>query len=197
GHGAATAARSGETPDGRTFRGPYDAKPSKLSFRIGPGVAPLADVYSVRVFGCAGSTNVVVEAIDWAVEHGMQIISMSLGADFGPEDTADAEASEHAAEAGLIVVAAAGNAGQAPYFLGSPAAGDKTLAAAAMGSTAKLPGAVLTLNTGTQLTAQNNNAAALPGRSLPIFVLPVTAKTEPEGGSLGSARKRNDQANIP
>jgi len=195
-HVAGTAAGFGVKDDGTTFRGPYDANTPNVKFRIGPGVAPLADVYAVRVFGCTGSTDVVVEAIDWAVAHGMQIISMSLGSDFGPEDTADAEASEHAAEAGLIVVAAAGNAGQSPYFLGSPAAGDKTLAAAAMDSTAKFPGATLTLNTGTNLTAQNNNAAALPGRSLPIFVLPDTANTGAEGVSLGCNENEYNPANI-
>src|SRR5882762_986699 len=195
-HVAGTAAGFGVKDDGTTFRGPYDANTPNVKFRIGPGVAPLADVYAVRVFGCAGSTDVVVEAIDWAVEHGMQIISMSLGADFGPEDTADAEASEHAADAGLIVVAAAGNAGQSPYFLGSPAAGDKTLAAAAMDSTERFPGATLTLNTGTTLTAQNNNAAVLPGRSLPIFVLPDTAKTGAEGVSLGCDENEYDPAKI-
>src|SRR5882672_4981058 len=194
-HVAGTAAGFGVKDDGTTFRGPYDANTPSVKFRIGPGVAPQADVYAVRVFGCAGSTD-VVEAIDWAVEHGMQIISMSLGADFGPEDTADAEASEHAAEAGLIVVAAAGNAGQSVYFLGSPAAGDKTLAAAAMDSTATFPGATLTLNTGTKLTAQNNNAAALPGASLSIFVLPDTAGTGAEGVSLGCGENEYDPAKI-
>src|SRR5712664_3788048 len=195
-HVAGTAAGFGVNDDGTTFRGPYDANTPKVRFRIGPGVAPLADVYAVRVFGCAGSTNVVVEAIDWAVEHGMQIISMSLGADFGPSDTADAEASEQAAEAGLIVVAAAGNAGQCPYFLGSPAAGDKTLAAAAMDSTATFPGAMVTLNTGTKLQAQNNNAAALPSGALSIFVLPDTANTGAEGVSLGCDEKEYDPAKI-
>src|SRR5882762_7796685 len=195
-HVAGTAAGFGVKDDGSTFRGPYDANTPNVKFRIGPGVAPQADVYAVRVFGCVGSTDVVVEAIDWAVQHGMQIISMSLGADFGPEDTADAEASEHAAEAGLIVVAAAGNAGQSVYFLGSPAAGDKTLAAAAMDSTATFPGARLTLNTGTKLAAQNNNAAALPSASLSIFVLPDTAGTGAEGVSLGCGENEYDPAKI-
>src|SRR6266446_6505773 len=195
-HVAGTAAGFGVKDDGTTFRGPYDANTPNVKFRIGPGVAPLADVYAVRVFGCVGSTDVVVEAIDWAVKHGMQIISMSLGADFGPEDTADAEASEHAAEAGLIVVAAAGNAGQSVYFLGSPAAGDKTLAAAAMDSTATFPGAMVTLNTGTRLQAQNNNAAALPGASLSIFVLPDTAGPGAEGVSLGCGENEYDPAKI-
>src|SRR5438445_11944058 len=195
-HVAGTAAGFGVRDDGTTYRGPYDASTPNVKFRIGPGVAPQADVYAVRVFGCTGSTNVVVEAIDWAVAHGMQIISMSPGADFGPADTADAEASEHAAEAGLIVVAAAGNAGQAPYFLGSPAAGDKTLAAAAMDSTATFPGATLTLNTGTKLSAQNDNAAALPSASLSIFVLPDTAGTGAEGVSLGCDENEYDPRKI-
>src|SRR5437773_2111084 len=195
-HVAGTAAGFGVKDDGTTFRGPYDANTPNVKFRIGPGVAPLADVYAVRVFGCAGSTDVVVEAIDWAVEHGMQIISMSLCADFGPADTADAEASEHAAEAGLIVVAAAGNAGPSPYFLGSPAAGDKTLAAAAMDSTGKFPGATVTLNTGKTLQTQNDNAAALPSGSLSILVLPDTANTGAEGVSLGCEEKEYDPAKI-
>src|SRR5882762_8050633 len=195
-HVAGTAAGFGVKDDGSTFRGPYDANTPNVKFRIGPGVAPQADVYAVRVFGCVGSTDVVVEAIDWAVQHGMQIISMSLGADFGPEDTADAEASEHAADAGLIVVAAAGNAGQSPYFLGSPAAGDKTLAAAAMDSTERFPGATVMLNTGTKLTAQNNNAAAVPSASLSIFVLPDTAGTGAEKVSLGCDENEYDPAKI-
>ena len=195
-HVAGTAAGFGENADGTTFHGPYDANTPNRSFRIGPGVAPLADVYAVRVFGCVGSTNVVVEAIDWAVEHGMQIISMSLGADFGPSDTADAEAATQAAEAGLIVVSAAGNAGQSVYFTGSPAAADKTLAAAAMDSTATFPGANVTLNTGIRLTAQNNNAAVLPASSLPIFVLPDTSKTGTGGVSLGCDENEFDPAKI-
>ncbi|MFL5310483.1 MAG: S8 family serine peptidase [Myxococcales bacterium] len=185
-HVAGTAAGFGETVDGKTFHGPYDAKTPKLSFRIGPGVAPLADVYAVRVFGCAGSTDVVVEAIDWAVEHGMQIISMSLGADFGPSDTADAEAATQAADAGVIVVSAAGNAGQSVYFTGSPAAADKTLAAAAMDSTATFPVANVSLNTGKTLTALNSNdRPTLPSDPLSILVLPDTAGTGTGTVSLG------------
>jgi minor extracellular serine protease Vpr len=195
-HVAGTAAGFGENVDGSTFRGPYDANTPKHLFRIGPGVAPLADLFAVRVFGCNGATDVVVEAIDWAVEHGMDVISMSLGADFGPEDTADAEASEAAAEAGLIVVAAAGNAGPAPYILGSPAAGDKTLAAAAMDSTPNFLGATLTLNKGGPLTAQNDNNQTLPGGSFSIFVLPDTAGTGTEGVSLGCDETEYDPAKI-
>jgi subtilisin family serine protease len=173
-HVSGTVAGFGVNPDGTTFTGPYtSATPGTHQFRIGPGVAPKADLYAVRVFGCAGSTDVVVEAIDWSVRHGMQVISMSLGADFGPEDSADAEASEHAAEAGVIVVAAAGNAGPTVYFTGSPAAGDKVLSVAAMDSNspASFPAAKITLGTGKSIIAQNSNNASLPAGSLPIITL--------------------------
>ena len=40
---------------GTTYTGPYDATTyTNNTFRIGPGVAPKADLYAVRVFGCAG-----------------------------------------------------------------------------------------------------------------------------------------------
>ena len=64
--------------------GPYDASTPSKTWTIGPGVAPQADLYAIRVFGCAGSTDEVVPAIDWAVDNGMDVINMSLGAPFGP-----------------------------------------------------------------------------------------------------------------
>ncbi len=87
-HTSGTATGFGVTSAGTTFNGSYDASTPNQQFIIGPGVAPLADLYMVRVFGCVGSTNVVVDAIDWAVANDMQVISMSLGSLFGNEDNA-------------------------------------------------------------------------------------------------------------
>jgi subtilisin family serine protease len=171
-HTSGTAAGFGVTPDGHTFAGPYDNSAATRKYGIGPGVAPLADLYHVRVFGCAGSTNVVAEAIDWAVAHGANVISMSLGANFGTEDSADAEASEHAQEAGVIVVAASGNAGNVPYITSSPASGDKTVSVAAIDSQAGFPGAKVALSTGKTLTAIDANGASFSdGTTLPVVVL--------------------------
>src|SRR5690606_6058122 len=67
-HVAGTAGGSGVTADGETYTGPYDESTASQDFTVGPGVAPEVDLYAVRVFGCGGSTNVVVPAIDWAVD---------------------------------------------------------------------------------------------------------------------------------
>ncbi|HET9596702.1 MAG TPA: S8 family serine peptidase [Anaeromyxobacteraceae bacterium] len=172
-HVSGTATGFGVLADGSTFRGPYTALTvSGNSWRIGPGVAPLADLYSVRVFGCEGSTDVVVDAIDWAVKNGMNVINMSLGSTFGGPDTADALASENAAKGGIMVVASAGNDGPRPYMTGSPASGDRVISVAAMDSTPLFPGAIVTLSPSGSITAQNNNGAPLPGGSLKVVVLP-------------------------
>jgi minor extracellular serine protease Vpr len=169
-HTAGTAAGFGVL-NNATYTGPYNSAAYSQSFQIGPGVAPKADIYSVRVFGCAGSTNVVTDAINWAVQHNMDVISMSLGGDFGDANTSDAIAVHNAVNAGITVVSASGNSGPAPYITSSPASGTGGITAAAMDGTAGFPGVTIALNTGTNVQAINANAAPLPGGSLPIIVL--------------------------
>ena len=72
------------------------------------------------MFGCYGSTDVVVDAIEWAVDNDMDVINMSLGSRYGTADSADAIASDNAAKAGVVVVASAGNSGDLRYITGSP-----------------------------------------------------------------------------
>jgi subtilisin family serine protease len=135
GHGTGTAsliAGFGENSDGTTYTGAYDAtNPNMSSLKISPGFAPKALLYPVRVFGCAGSTNVVVEAIDWAITNHMDVINMSLGSDEGFADDPDAVAAANAASMGIIVCSAAGNAGDSYYIHSSPASATGTLSVAA------------------------------------------------------------------
>ena len=72
------------------------------SLKISPGFAPKALLYPVRVFGSAGSTNVVTEAIDWAIANHMDVINMSLGSNEGYADDPDAVAASNAAAAGSL-----------------------------------------------------------------------------------------------
>jgi subtilisin family serine protease len=171
-HVAGTVAGFGVTAAGATYSGPYvgDAFVTG-AFNIGPGVAPKADLYAVRVFGCAGSTEMVVEAIDWAVNSKMDVINMSLGSAFGTPDSADALAAAHAAKAGVVVVASAGNAGPNPYLTGSPASGDGVISVAAVDGRPSFPGAVLSLASGQTLSAQDSNGAQLPTGTLKTVVL--------------------------
>ncbi|MEM2141733.1 MAG: S8 family serine peptidase [Candidatus Thorarchaeota archaeon] len=76
------------------------------------GVAPKASIYAVRVLNDqgSGSTSGIIAGIDWAVNNGMDIISMSLGG--GSYDSAFNEAINRAYNAGIVVVAASGNDGK-------------------------------------------------------------------------------------
>ena len=178
-HVAGTAAGYGVKADGTTYGGPYNsAAYTPGAFRIGPGVAPQANIYSFRVFGCNGSTDVVAEAIDDAVAAGVDVISMSLGSNFGvisntdAGDLAEGTAVANAVAAGIVVVAASGNAGPVPYITSTPAAFDGAISVAATDALAGLPVATLALTPGAPITAQNSNSGAFAnGTNYPIVVL--------------------------
>jgi minor extracellular serine protease Vpr len=171
-HTAGTAAGFGVL-NNATYTGPYNSAAYQQHFQIGPGVAPKADLYAVRVFGCAGSTDVVTDAINWAVANNMDVISMSLGSDFGDANTSDAIAVHNAVLAGITVVSASGNAGPAPYITSSPASGTGGITAAAMDGTAAFPGARLALtgNPNPILVQDSNGASVTNGTQYPIVVL--------------------------
>ncbi|MDQ2934783.1 MAG: S8 family serine peptidase [Chloroflexota bacterium] len=170
-HTAGTAAGFGVTAAGATYHGPYNQSTHNNAFTVGPGVAPEADLYALRVFGCAGSTSLTVDAIDWAVDHDMDVINMSLGSALGRGDDPAAVASNNAAAAGVIVVASAGNEGPSPYIGGSPATATGAISVAALDTIASTPGAALSLSTGQTINGQNSNSAALLRSSVPIVVL--------------------------
>lgn len=127
-HVSGTIAGFGVNADGTTYTGPYDSSTPISSMRIGPGVAPKATLYALRVFGCDGSTNVVGEAVDWAMDPNgdgdtsdhLDVINLSLGSDFGSPEDADAIAMNRAAELGITPVVASGNAGDLYNTGGSP-----------------------------------------------------------------------------
>jgi minor extracellular serine protease Vpr len=172
-HVAGTATGFGVLANGHTYTGPYnDTTISGNSWLVGPGVAPKADLYSIRVFGCEGSTDVTVDAIEWAVDHDMDVINMSLGSPFGSADEPSAVAASNAAKDGVIVVASAGNNGQSPYLSGSPASGTGVISVAASDPTSGFPGATVALSTGTSSTAINANGIPFAdGTTLPVKVL--------------------------
>jgi len=200
-HVAGTAAGNGVLSTGVTYNGAYDASTYTNSFRIGPGVAPKADLYAIRVFGCHGSTDVVVDALDWAVDNGMDVINMSLGSSYGTSDSADAEASDNAAKAGVVVVASAGNSNDLRYITGSPASSTRTLSVAATTTPAMidfgnigLPSVAADPNVRT-ISAIDANGADY-GASLTGVVAVVPDAAQPGGVSLGCSVGAFTAANV-
>ena len=162
-HVSGTATGFGVANDGTTYHGPYNEAVYSTGFMIGPGVAPLADLYMVRVFGCTGSTDVVSDAIEWAVENDMDVISMSLGSAYGPASSSDSVAADNAAKAGIIVVAAAGNEGPAPYVTGDPGSATHAISVAAMNARPFLAnGLNIAFSSGSSVNGVEADTLALP-----------------------------------
>ncbi len=127
-HVAGTAAGFGVNADGSTYRGPYSSVDLD-AMKIGPGTAPRASLYALKVFGCDGSTELTAKALDWALDPDgdgdfsdkLDVVNLSLGSDFGAPDDPDSLFVRKLVEHGVVVVAAAGNGGDFYDVSGSPA----------------------------------------------------------------------------
>ncbi|MDP4086531.1 MAG: S8 family serine peptidase [Bacillota bacterium] len=101
------------------------------------GVAPDAQLYAVKVLNQNGEglTSDIIAGIDWAITNKMDIVNLSLGS---PEDSALLQATiNRAYDAGILVVAAAGNDGNSSGTgdtVDFPAKYDKAIAVAATDS---------------------------------------------------------------
>ncbi len=137
-HVSGIAAGGGVTTANAPYGGPYDGTTNFSSLKIGPGVAPEADLFALRVFGCGGSTAFTAAAIEFAVDPNsdddfgdrLDVINMSLGSNFGQPFDLTTQVSENATLTGMIVVASAGNAGDTFYITGSPGAGTQVISVA-------------------------------------------------------------------
>jgi subtilisin family serine protease len=103
------------------------------------GSAPLAKLLAIRAFGAAStgaeSTSfVVLKSLDFAAAHGAQVVNMSFA---GPKDTLIERGIAALAGKGIVMVAAAGNAGakSPPLY---PAANSNVIAVSATDAQDKL-----------------------------------------------------------
>ncbi|NYE96247.1 subtilisin family serine protease [Psychromicrobium silvestre] len=135
-HVAGTAAGYGVNENGSTFTSGTNGNPkySELNanqvngLRIGPGSAPEAGLYSFRVFGCGGSTDLVIDALDKVLDPNgdgnfsdrADIVNMSLGSDYTPTDDPENDVINELTKTGVLSVVASGNAGDFYDIGGSP-----------------------------------------------------------------------------
>ncbi|MGA8255068.1 MAG: S8 family serine peptidase, partial [Nocardioides sp.] len=130
-HVSGTVGGYGVDADGATFTGDYSKlKPARLSaMDVGPGMAPGAQLYGLKVFGCEGSTDIVIDALDWALDPNgdgafddhLDIVNLSLGSDYAPGDDPQNAVTDKLAEHGVLAVFSAGNNGDLTDTGGSDA----------------------------------------------------------------------------
>ncbi len=117
---------------------------------VGRGMAPGADLVALKIYGPPGPSvpvdeevDVVVDAIEWctrvnlgmtvpgeAPEH-VDVLNMSLGEPYAQGSRLFEAAVTAAAQAGITVVASAGNEGPVPFVLSSPGSVGEVLSVAA------------------------------------------------------------------
>lgn len=90
------------------------------------GVAPAAELFAYRVFGCTGSarTDMIAAAMERAYADGANVINMSLGSSRNWPFGLHSVMATKLAQLGVVTVASAGNdAGGGTFVAGSPGAG--------------------------------------------------------------------------
>jgi subtilisin family serine protease len=138
-HVAGIAAGGGVLSDGTPFTGPYNQSFDPTAFRVAPGVAPKADLYAIKVFGCNGGTQVFASAIELAsdpdddgdMSDRLDVINASLGSAFGSNSPFTAAVVRNYTELGGLLVSAAGNDGATFWAAGSAAVYPGALSVAA------------------------------------------------------------------
>jgi subtilisin family serine protease len=190
-HVAGTATGLGVNADGTTFLGPYTGSTVFSSFSIGPGVAPRAQLYALKVFGCSGSTGLTTQAINWAVDPNgdgdpsdhVDVINMSLGSNFGTANDASASASSNAALAGVIVVTSGGNGGDTHFITSSPGTSTRAISVANIVDWG-ITTATTTVNSPAAIAG---NKASLPATFNPLLNAPTTVSGSVKLANDGSA----------
>jgi len=128
-HVAGITAGYGENADGSTYTGDYSSLSAAdvAKMKVLPGTAPEATVYPLKVFGCTGSTDVVIPALDRALDLKgdgsmvkADIVNLSLGADYATVDDPENDVVNALAAQGVLPVIAMGNNGDLTDTGGAP-----------------------------------------------------------------------------
>jgi hypothetical protein len=146
GHGtrvASVLAGFGVTSQRKTYTGSYMGPLNVQYFRVAPGIAPRSSVYALKIFGCSGSSALLTQAVEWALDPNgdgdpsdhLDVLNISLGTPFGSNDDPDAIAISNAAAAGMTVVSSAGNLNGAFFAIASPGSAQRAITVGASSTT--------------------------------------------------------------
>ena len=99
------------------------------------GIAPEAEIRAYKV--CSSNSSAcngiaILQGIDQAAMDGVDVINFSIGGDYASYASEVMDlAMNAAADTGVLIAVSAGNAGNAPYILGTPSSADGVLSVAA------------------------------------------------------------------
>ena len=123
-HVAGIAGGVGVLTNGVPYTGGYGKALNMGKFLIGPGVSPEAELYSLKVFGCSGTTGLSVDAMEWAadpdadgdLDDHLDVVNLSLGSPYS-HPRFENNVAARLSKLGCVVVRAAGNSGNNFYAL--------------------------------------------------------------------------------
>ncbi|GAB4526069.1 MAG: hypothetical protein OHK0046_42530 [Anaerolineae bacterium] len=143
-HVAGTAAGIGVTSAGETFTGDYAALTAAEleEFIIGPGVAPDATLYALKIGDCESSVSLVggLQAWDWAMDPNgdgdpsdrMHVINNSWGSSFGNANEIGEQQMNRLVAAGIVFTGSAGNSSDIFFIAGAPNTADASISTASV-----------------------------------------------------------------
>ncbi|MFB7142852.1 S8 family serine peptidase, partial [Gottfriedia sp. NPDC056225] len=164
------------------------------------GVAPDADIYSYRVLGPYGGgyTSAILAGLDKAVSDGMDIINMSLGADYNDPLYPTSIAVNNAVLAGVTAIVAAGNSGDMMYSLGAPGNSPLAITVGASDTSVSIPTYTGTLKPSTgDVTADLKLAAQGLGDNIADFDGKTVQMVNAAYGTEGSYWTGNTGTSTP
>lgn len=179
---------------GATYTGSYPPT-NILDLDIGPGVAPEAELYALKIGADGGtvSSAAAILAIEWAVDpdgnpgtdDAMHVVNQSWGISFGDPNSAVAQATNNAALAGVIMVGSGGNEGE--VFFSSSAPNNANRAIGVAGSADGNFAIEVTASTNAGLVGNVYEAIAAgfgaPVPASPGLTLPLVLVNDASGGT--------------
>lgn len=152
------------------------------------GVAPRAALSAAKVLGSSGSGTdaQVVAGIEFCAERTtVDVLSMSLGSGVSSDgNDAISQAADAAATTyGKTVVVAAGNSGDAPTTVGSPAAAREVIAVAAAAEWSSATSGAANASRGVHLAPWSSRGPTADGRTKPDVTAPGMSVTSAQSGT--------------